>query len=368
MVRFNLYTSICSLLLALTFLTSCNGQTKTETQNDLSAEPKSTSLVQPKLIKTQGSSEADNVRCGLQDKQGNLWFGTTGEGVYRYDGKIFTQFTIKDGLLSNCVWSMLEDNSGNIWFGTVEGICRYDGKSITSMTIPFFIRPVVSDHYYTNSSKKNTVWSMLQDKSGMIWFGTGDGVYCYNGNNFTRFLDNDGVINKDSLHLKMIDCILEDKNGDIWFASGMPPGGEGVCRYDGKSITSSKPNGDGWIRYIKEDKKGNLWFGGRNHGNFVYDGKTFTNHSEKFGIGNPILVDKKGNIWFNGDEKVSTVESVGGIWCYDGQSLKNYNTSSGMSKYFVWFMLEDKNENIWIGTRNTGLYQFDGKSFTNFSE
>jgi hypothetical protein len=144
--------------------------------------------------------------------------------------------------------------------------------------------------------------------------------------------------------------------------------GEGVCRYDGKSITSSKPNGDGWIRYIKEDKKGNLWFGGRNHGNFVYDGKTFTNHSEKFGIGNPILVDKKGNIWFNGEEKLSRVENEGGIWCYDGQSLKNYNTSSGMSKYFVWFMLEDKNENIWIGTRNTGLYQFDRKSFTNFSE
>jgi hypothetical protein len=73
----------------------------------------------------------------------------------------------------------------------------------------------------------------------------------------------------------MIDCILEVINGDIWFASGMPPGGEGVCRYDGKSITSSKPNGDGWIRYIKEDKKGNLWFGRRNHGNFIYDGKTF---------------------------------------------------------------------------------------------
>ena len=88
----------------------------------------------------------------------------------------------------------------------------------------------------------------------------------------------------------------------------------------------------------------------------------------QFGIGNPILVGKKGNICFNGEEKLSTVESVGGIWCSDGQSLKNYNINSGMSKYFVCFMLEDKNENIWIGTRNTGLYQFDGKSFTNFSE
>jgi ligand-binding sensor domain-containing protein len=133
MTKFFFHKSICSLILALTFLTSCHGQTKKPSQTDIIAEPKSILFVQPKLIKTQGSSEADNVRCGLQDKNGNLWFGTTGEGVYRYDGKIFTQFTMKDGLLSNCVWSILEDNKGNIWFGTVEGICRYDGKNINKV-------------------------------------------------------------------------------------------------------------------------------------------------------------------------------------------------------------------------------------------
>jgi len=122
MAKFFLHKSICSLLLASTFLTSCQGQTKKPSQTDIIAEPKSISFIPPKLIKTQGSSEADNVRCGLQDKNGNLWFGTTGEGVYRYDGKIFTQFTMKDGLLSNCVWTILEDNKGNILFGTVEGI------------------------------------------------------------------------------------------------------------------------------------------------------------------------------------------------------------------------------------------------------
>lgn len=368
MTKFYLKKSICSLLLALTFLTSCNGQTKIQPPADSNTEPKSISKGQPKLVKTQGSTEGDNVWCGLQDKEGNLWFGTTGEGVYRYDGKLFTQFTIKDGLSNNGVYSILEDKSGNIWFGTTDGICCYDGKNIIPISIPFSIRPVVSNNYYSSQSTKNTVWSMLQDKSGKIWFGTGDGVYCFDGFNFTRFLSNDGVINKDNLHLKMIDCMHEDKNGNIWFASGCPPGEEGVCRYDGKSISSFKPNGDGWIRYIKEDTKGNLWFGGRSHGNFIYDGKNFTNFKEKVGIGNPILVDRKGNIWFSGEEKFSTIESDGGIWCYDGKTFKNYNINDGMSKYFVWSMLEDRNGNIWIGTRNTGLYKFDGKTFTNYSE
>ena len=357
------------LLFAILFLTSCNGQTAKLTKTEALSELKAISIEQPKLLKTQGSTEFDNVWCGLQDKNGNLWFGTTGEGVYRFDGKSFTQFTVKDGLSSNCVYSILEDKMGTIWFGTTDGICRFDGKKSIPIVIPFSIRPIINNNsYYSSQSTKNTVWSMLQDKNETIWFGTGDGVYCYNEGVFTRFLDNDGVINKENLHLKMIDCIVEDKNGVIWFASGCPPGGEGVCSFDGKSISSFKPNGDEWIRYIIEDKKRNLWFGGRLHGNFIYDGKNFTNFTEKVGIGNSILADKQGNIWFSGEEKQSTIESGNGIWSYDGKTFKNYNTNDGMSKYFVWFMLEDKNGNIWIGTRNTGLLKFDGITFTNFSE
>jgi hypothetical protein len=57
----------------------------------------------PKLARTQGSSQYSEIRCGLQDRAGTLWFGTTGEGVYSYDGKGFTQYTVGDGLGSNTV-------------------------------------------------------------------------------------------------------------------------------------------------------------------------------------------------------------------------------------------------------------------------
>jgi hypothetical protein len=45
---------------------------------------------QPMIVKTQGSNLFANVNCAMQDKAGHLWFGTTGEGIYRYDGKAFT--------------------------------------------------------------------------------------------------------------------------------------------------------------------------------------------------------------------------------------------------------------------------------------
>jgi ligand-binding sensor domain-containing protein len=57
----------------------------------------------------------------LEDKSGNLWFGTNGGGVSKYDGKSFTHFTDKEGLSNNVVRSILEDKSGNLWFGTYGG-------------------------------------------------------------------------------------------------------------------------------------------------------------------------------------------------------------------------------------------------------
>jgi ligand-binding sensor domain-containing protein len=48
-------------------------------------------------------------------------------------GKVITHFTDKEGLINNVVKSILEDKSGNIWFGTLGGgdLCKYDGKSFT---------------------------------------------------------------------------------------------------------------------------------------------------------------------------------------------------------------------------------------------
>lgn len=370
----NINKPIYSLLLLLTFLTSCNGQTKSLPQTNNGSELKATLTGQPKLTKTQSSNEYQNVKCGLQDKNGNIWFGTTGEGVYKYNGKLFTQFTVKDGLSNNCVWSMMEDKAGNIWFGTTDGICRYDGKKISSIPIPIFIRPVISDNsYYTEWSTKNSVWSMLQDKSGKIWFGTGDGVYCYDKGIFTRLLANDKVINKDSLKLKLVSDILEDKNGDIWFASGMPPGYEGFCRYDGKMVESFKPKNEGWIRNVVESINGNLLLATRHLGVWTYDGKSFTDYIQPNELIKPslnfILEDKSGNLWVASDYGKDMGDTLGGLW-HSTISASN-PTGRIFTKIFnkeVYFILEDKDNNIWFSTRNMGLYRYDRKTLTKFSE
>ena len=366
-----LFNRIYPIFIFTLLFTACNGQIKTNVNSKSLNKSGTVKIGQPKLIKTQGSNVYENIHCGLQDRAGNLWFGTTGEGVYRFDGKLFTQFTEKDGLNSNKVWSMLEDNAGNIWIGTSNGICRYDGNKITRVYINVDFMNVImysEDTYYNDWTTSNTVWSIYQDRTGKIWFGTGGGLYCYNGRSFTRFLQNDGIINKEGLKLKMVDHILEDRNGNFWFASGMLPGSEGVCFFDGKSIKSFKPGGDGWIRNIIEDNNGVIWSGGRHHGVWRFDGKDFKKFTEKEYIGYPMLKDKAGNLWFNGEEKVNTIESENGIWRYDGKSFTNFSSKDGLSNYYAFFILEDRQSNIWVGTRNCGLYRFDGKSFTSYSE
>lgn len=377
MIKYLFNRQIIYSLLLLVFFNSCNGQVKTKPTDDLKNTDTST-IGTPKLVKTQGSRFSDNVHCSLKDKQGNLWFGTTGEGVYYYDGELFTQFTIKDGLSNNSVWSILEDTIGNIWFGTSDGLSRFDGKEI--VTVP--LEKTNSNNALTsNSNSRITIGAIMQSKNGTLWFGTNKGVYIYKENLFSAFLNNEHIVNKNGLQLKSVERMLEDKNGNIWFCSGMG-GGEGVSRYDGKFITNYKPNGDAWVPYILEDKAGNIWFSGRTNGYFRYDGKTFTDFTEnlpfspiventtgticlkeKVGFG-PILEDKAGNIWFTG--KMSRFGGSGGIWCYDGKSCTNF-TQYGLEDFQVWSMVADNAGNIWVGTNNTGLYRFDGKTFTDFS-
>ena len=275
-------------LLILAFYNSCNEQVKTKSINDLK-NTDTISIGKPKLLKTQGSGVGDNVHCSLKDKQGNLWFGTTGEGVYYYDGSLFTQFTVKDGLSSNSVGSILEDNIGNIWFGTSNGLSKFDGEKIVSVPLE-----------KTNS--RITIRSMMQSKNGTLWFGTNEGVYTYKEKVFSAFLNNESIINSDSLHLKNIESMLEDKNGNIWFGSYVS---EGICFFDGKTLARLKPNVTlkhfGYVRVMSiiEDNAGFIWFG-TGDGAFCFDGKELTNYGKKEGVNwvYSVVQDKNGNLWF----------------------------------------------------------------------
>ncbi|GAA4454965.1 ligand-binding sensor domain-containing protein [Rurimicrobium arvi] len=316
------------------------------------------------LRKTQGSGKEQNVHCMLEDSKGNLWFGTTGEGVFCYDGSVFTQFTTGDGLASNIVWCMLEDARGNIWLGTDKGLSLFDGEKFSPVAINVFRAGGIS---MIAQQDHDPVWSLLRDRNGVIWIATSKDLYRYKSGNFSRVLDDTSIQNTQHLSLASVQCMLEDNSGVIWMGSG-PPAMEGLIRLERQTLSASRPNGDGWIRNILSDASGKIWLGGRSHGNFVFDGSRFQPFTSGSGIGNALLADASGNIWFNGEEKLSTVNSKDGIWRYKAPVFTHFSSKDGMSDYFVFSMLADSKGNIWFGTRNCGLYRYDGRDFKAFSE
>ncbi|MEJ7559894.1 MAG: two-component regulator propeller domain-containing protein [Pedobacter sp.] len=343
-----------TFLTTLIICTSCSGQAQKEISKEMISEPKLTSIGPPKIIKTQGSQNGDNVHCSLQDKAGNLWFGTTGEGVYKFDGKSFTQFTVKNGLNSNSVNHMLEDKDGRIWIGTAAGLVLFDGKTFAEIHIP------LRRNMPPNKSRtEHSVFSMIQARDGVLWFATIDGVYSYNGKSFIPFIVNEGAGFLSSNN--NMEYILEDRAGNIWFGGRA---NKGVFRYDGKFITNLKPNGDNFAWPVLQDKKGYIWFSNWS-GAYRYNGKSFTSFTKNDGLASSnivrIIEDKKGNLWFGCGTK------DGGICRYDGKSFTCFTSDNGLFNNDVWSILEDRAGNLWVGTRNTGLFHYNGRTFTSLT-
>ncbi|MEP7220135.1 MAG: two-component regulator propeller domain-containing protein, partial [Bacteroidota bacterium] len=71
------------------------------------------------------------VYAMCEDRRGNIWFGTRGGGISRYDGVAFASYGEENGLVDNYVRAILEDRSGTLWIGTDHGVSRYDGRRFT---------------------------------------------------------------------------------------------------------------------------------------------------------------------------------------------------------------------------------------------
>jgi ligand-binding sensor domain-containing protein len=108
------------------------------------------------------------IRSIFQDSKGNLWFGTIGEGVVRYDVKTLTYFSNPDGFNSNTVYAINEDK--RVIFGL--GLTR---AFINMMEKPLEIIIKKMGLNHIDISRKG----ILVDKSGNIWVGTHGGVFRY---------------------------------------------------------------------------------------------------------------------------------------------------------------------------------------------
>ncbi|MBD0254382.1 MAG: histidine kinase [Cytophagales bacterium] len=354
------YARIYTLFLLLVCCTSGKGQTKIiPTKDNTKAESKD-------VIPSQGPGGI--TRTIKQDRKGNIWIASW-DGVFRYDGKSFTNITSK--VSSARFFSVLEDRKGNFWFSSVgSGVYYYNGKSFRNFTTK-------------DGLANDRVSDMYEDKTGNIWFCTEDGASRYDGKSFRNYRMDDGrpknvqssvdFTKREKLINNDVGSIIEDRTGIFWFGTR----GHAFV-YDGKTFTKVTHNGKPFtnVRSIIEDKKGNIWLGG-NDGLWRYDRSAatnfenpfantsngFTNFYQKF-VGY-IYEDKKGNILTS---SVSTHDSSWSLSRYDEKSLSNKNptaTEIKSNEGMIFGSLEAYDGSIWFGTLK-GVYRYDGNTTTGF--
>jgi signal transduction histidine kinase/ligand-binding sensor domain-containing protein len=299
----------------------------------------------------------DNLSCAIVDKRGDIWFGTHGGGVSRFDGKHFNNYTIENGLTHNRTYEILEDHTGNIWITTSGGLTRYDGQNFTSFTegngLPYAI-----------------VWCLAEDKYNKLWIGTIKGLYRYDP-------DLDSITNKGSIFAELVNksvtCLYIDRSGNIWMGTS-----KGLTVYDPESqkiVLSDKDGFKGGINSVYQDKSGKMWINEYPH-IVCYDFPsrtiiaTYTVSQGLAGGSIPgILEDQSGNLWFATNNGVSCLEREP-----SGNGYQEIFSLKEMEFKDVRFLLPDSAGNIWMGTNGNGVYRFDfsrqgvSKSFTTFNE
>lgn len=174
------------------------------------------------LSTVDGLSQND-VNCIYQDKQGFMWFGTH-DGLNRYDGYSFKVFkpnpNDKNSISSNLIWDITEDDYGNLWVGTTG-----NGLNLYDKTTEKFTR-FKHDDFDKHSIVDNTIRALFADSKNRLWIGTAKGIDMVkldvplDSIKFRHFKLSSNDISVGGKNANSINDIFEDSNGQIWLAGG----------------------------------------------------------------------------------------------------------------------------------------------------
>jgi ligand-binding sensor domain-containing protein/serine phosphatase RsbU (regulator of sigma subunit) len=277
-----------------------------------------------------------SVYCVRKSTEGELWFGTDGKGLVRMKDNQFKTYTTQDGLPTNSIIELFFDRNKKLWVATTEGLAYQEGDKFK--TIP--------------QLSKNIVYKIIEDESGSLWIATSSGLCRRNiltGEfEFLPQKQEDAITNVQDLWL--------DPEGSLWIGTYR----SGLFRLkDGKFTNFTYEDGlatasVGSVCEVDKDK----YLVGMNNGkiNLIENGQI-----KKFPLKTPlpeirifhILKDSKQQVWvctFDGLVKINP----------DGSEVL-YTKEKGLPDNTIRVAFEDKQGNIWLGTRWGGVVKIDSQ-------
>ncbi|QHT71654.1 response regulator [Rhodocytophaga rosea] len=277
----------------------------------------------------------------------------------------FDHITSEQGLSHGTVYSIIQDKEGFMWFGTRDGLNKYNGYDF-----------VVYDHDpdKPGSISDNLIRSIYEDRSGKLWIATKNGLNVFDKSTETFKVFVHDTTNQYSISDNDIQYVYQDRAGLMWIGTT-----RGLNKYDPATnrftLFMHNPSAvkhwtENTINIIYEDKLGNLWVGttkGLSHFDrktekFTrYLHKTATADNSKFaGSVNAICEDRTGILWVgsmgDGVKQFDRVNKTYTVFKHD------YADENSLSDNIILSLREDSFGNIWVGTQHGGLNKYDRQS------
>jgi len=337
-------------------------------------------------------NQTNTITAITEDKDGNLWIGTWGKGLIKFDRKNGRASHFHNdpndplSLSSDLVIDIISDRDGEIWIATFGGglnkLARDDSNNNDQLKARStkFLRYRSIENNNSALSDDKTI-SLFEDINGDIWIGTFyGGLNRLDANNktltpdkakFKSYQANNKLSN--SISDNTIMAITQDSEGYLWIGTF----GGGIDRYDIRTQTftsfsklSNHQNSftDVEILSLFVDRSGILW-AGSHLGEGVtkiqkYYSKFESINSRSVGrlklnddVVWSLFKDSKDNLW------VGTYRGGVNVLNFDANQTKVYrrtpDQSNGISDNHIRSITEDKLGNIWIGTYSGGLNRID---------
>jgi diguanylate cyclase (GGDEF)-like protein len=299
--------------------------------------------------------ESQHIRDVFCDREGTIWVGTNEKGIYRLSRQFLHAYTKEQGLLENITYPIYEDRVGNIWVGSGSGVTRITNGTVTAY--PLVVsgkgdQAAIAIGSVTDTRPKITARCFYEDKDGLLWIGTAEGVLTLKDGKF--------VLHPKIATRTYLSTIIQDHTGTLWFGTG-----EGLIKYQAGTLTQyTVDNGlpDKRVDILYEDSSHRLWIGTRNglvcliDGNLISFAKTDKNTAEQI---RSIYEDQEGIIW------IGTFDN--GLKRFKDGRFTSYNTQTGLFNNGVFQILEDHRGNFWMSC-NRGIYRVSRQQLNDFAD
>ncbi len=291
------------------------------------------------------------------------WIGSAVALEQRHNIR-FDRLGLEEGLSQETVYDILQDRDGILWLATQEGLNRYDG---------YTIRTYLHEPDEPGTLSHDWVWTVLEDRSGTLWVGTdGGGLNRFDRRTGSFIHYRHAEHDRATLSNDVVRVVFEDRDDGLWVGTD-----GGLNRFDPETGTFRRFRhdpadpfsiSDDRVRAVVQDRRGLLWVatdgGGLNQMDLARDNF----HQFRHDPNNP------GSL--SSDRVRSLYEARDGmLWIgtYDG-GLNRYNPRTGTFKHyqgqgtglesdFVREMLQDHRGVLWVATDN-GLHEYRPESDT----